>query len=71
MSDGIGMAVVKKVAAALSGSIRWRSSVGAGSTYTIKLPLASETPQMPELDDIKLLARTILPGTLPGFGFRN
>jgi len=71
LSNGIGMAVVKKIAAALSGSIRWRSSVGAGSTYTIKLPLASETPDLPELDDIKFLARVILPESMPRFRLGN
>lgn len=71
MSDGIGMAVVKKIAAALSGSIRWRSSVGAGSTYTIKLPVASESPDLPEFSDIKLLAHTILPETMPRFKLGN
>ena len=73
MSDGVGMAIVKKLAAALSGSIGWRSSVGAGSTYTIKLPVAAEADDMRELSDIKLLARNLidLPGSMPGFGFRN
>jgi signal transduction histidine kinase len=73
MSSGIGVAVVKKIAAALSGSIGWRSSVGAGSTYTIKLPLASESSDLPELSDLKLLARNLveLPETMPRFGFRN
>jgi signal transduction histidine kinase len=73
MSDGIGMAIVKKLAAAVSGSIRWRSSVGAGSTYTIKLPVASEPEELPELSEMKLLARSIIemPETMPRFGFRN
>jgi two-component system sensor histidine kinase/response regulator len=71
LSNRIGMAVVKKIAAALSGSIYWRSSVGAGSTYTIKLPLTSESPDLPELDDIKLLARTILPESMPRFRLGN
>jgi signal transduction histidine kinase len=71
MSNGVGMAIVKKVAAALSGSIRWRSSVGTGSTYTIKLPVARESNELPELSDIKLLARNIMPNSTPGFGFRN
>ena len=73
MSNGIGAAIVKKVAAALSGSIRWRSSVGAGSTYTIILPVASKSNELPEFSDIKLLARSIieLPESMPRFRFGN
>lgn len=71
--NGVGLGIVKKVAAAVSGSIGWRSSVGAGSTYTIKLPVASESDDAQELPDIKLLARSIIemPNTVPRFGFRN
>lgn len=73
ISSGVGVAIVKKLAAALSGSIRWRSSVGAGSTYTIKLPVAGVSRNLPELSEIKLLARSLveLPESMPHFGFRN
>lgn len=70
-SNGVGAAVVKKIATALSGSIGWRSSVGTGSTYTIKLPLASDKTDLPEFSDIKLLAHTILPETMPRFKLGN
>lgn len=73
ISKGVGVAIVKKIATTLSGSIGWRSSVGAGSTYTIKLPVAPESKDLPELSDIKLLARSIieLPEAMPRFGLRN
>lgn len=60
ISSGIGMAIVKKLAEALSGSIRWRGDSDSGSAFILKLPAASESIDSPEFSDIKLLARRIV-----------
>jgi signal transduction histidine kinase len=73
LSDGIGVAIVKKCSQALSGSIRWRSSLGSGSTFTIKLPVSSVPNGSFKLSDIKLLAHTFvdLPESSRTFYTRN
>jgi len=40
---GIGLSMVQQIVAALGGEIRLESRVGAGSTFTIVLPLASHS----------------------------
>jgi signal transduction histidine kinase len=39
---GIGLAMVKQISEAMGGEIRLQSEVGAGSTFTILLPLAED-----------------------------
>lgn len=39
-TQGLGMAIVKKCSAVLSGSIKWRSNSNSGSTITLKLPIS-------------------------------
>jgi signal transduction histidine kinase len=38
---GIGLAIVRKAVERMNGSVRVRSAEGAGTTFTIELPLAS------------------------------
>ncbi len=72
-STGTRLAIVKKLAEALSGSIRWRSALSSGSTFTLKLPVSVETSDALETSDIKMLACNILetPGSTPAFYSRN
>ena len=39
-SNGLGLSIVKKLAEAMSGSVDCRSVLGAGATFTVRLPLA-------------------------------
>jgi two-component system sensor histidine kinase SenX3 len=72
-SAGVRLAVVKKLAETLSGSVRWRSALGSGSTFTLKLPISNGPAGTADLPDIKMLARNIveLPETMPRFASRN
>jgi signal transduction histidine kinase len=72
-SAGVRLAIVKKLAETLSGSVRWRSALGSGSTFTLKLPVSTETAKNVDSPDIKLLARNIVepPESLPRFAARN
>jgi signal transduction histidine kinase len=40
-STGLGLAIAKRLAEALSGRIECQSTAGAGATFTLRLPLAS------------------------------
>lgn len=41
---GLGIAIAKEIAHALRGTLTYASSLGAGTTATLTLPLAAETP---------------------------
>ena len=43
---GLGLAIVKHIALAHRGSVDVQSAVGQGSTFTIRLPCAAESPQL-------------------------
>jgi len=72
-SAGIRLAIVKRLAETLSGSVRWRSALGSGSTFTLKLPVSTGSAETLDLPDIKMLARNIVetPEPTPRFASRN
>jgi signal transduction histidine kinase len=42
-SNGLGLSIVKRLAEAMSGSVRCQSVLGAGATFALQLPVWSET----------------------------
>ncbi len=61
ISSSIGMAIVKRLAEALSGSLRWRGDSDSGSTFTLRLPAAvSKSSDAPEFSDIKMLTHRLV-----------
>lgn len=72
-SDGVRLAIVKKLAETLSGSVRWRSALGSGSTFTLKLPVSNSPADTADLPEIKMLARNIVesPQSFSRFAARN
>ncbi|HEY1787711.1 MAG TPA: HAMP domain-containing sensor histidine kinase [Verrucomicrobiae bacterium] len=72
-SEGVRLAIVKKLAETLSGSVRWRSAMGSGSTFTLKLPVTTGATDIVDLPEIKMLERNIVdsPETMPRFASRN
>ena len=43
---GLGLAIVKHIMAAHQGTVQVESVVGRGSTFTLRLPLAAQAPQV-------------------------
>jgi signal transduction histidine kinase len=72
-STGVRLAIVKKLAETLSGSVRWRSALGSGSTFTLKLPVSTNPADVVDLPDIKMLSRNIVESSesTPRFASRN
>lgn len=72
-SAGVRLAIVKKLAETLSGSVRWRSAMGAGSTFTLKLPVSAAPAETVDVPDIKMLERNIveLAEPMPRLAARN
>jgi len=70
---GVRLDIVKKLAETLSGSVRWRSALGSGSTFTLKLPLSTGPAETVDLPDIKMLAHNIVesPELMPRFSTAN
>ncbi len=68
-STGLGLAIVKKLAEAMEGSVQCRSALGAGSTFSLKLPVSAQPVPASESSDIKLLERNII--ELPRIESRN
>jgi signal transduction histidine kinase len=71
-STGLGLAIVKKLAEAMSGSIQCLSTLGSGSTFVLRLPVAMPSAGTQE-SEMKLLARNIieLPGSVQGLQSRS
>jgi len=72
-STGLGLAIVKKLAEAMSGSIQCFSTLGSGSTFTLRLPVSVASSASQELSEIKMVARNLieLPGPISGLQSRN
>jgi signal transduction histidine kinase len=72
-SAGVRLDIVKKLAETLSGSVRWRSALGSGSTFTLKLPVSTAAAEIGDLPDIKMLTRDVVDSeeSSPRFASRN
>jgi len=46
-SNGLGLSIVKRLAEAMSGSVRCESVLGAGATFSLLLPVSSEAASSP------------------------
>jgi len=56
---GLGLAIVKHIMSAHQGSVHVQSTVGRGSTFTLRLPLS--TPSVGEPPDVEPLASVVEP----------
>jgi signal transduction histidine kinase len=67
-STGLGLAIVKKLAEAMSGSIQCLSTLGSGSTFVLRLPVASQ-PIKAGSSDAKMPGNNII--EMPNLRTRN
>jgi signal transduction histidine kinase len=74
-STGLGLAIVKKLAEAMLGSVQCHSVLGAGSTFTLRLPVSTEKGepkgQLTELKEVINRNVVELPGAITGMQSRN
>jgi signal transduction histidine kinase len=59
-STGLGLAIVKKLAEAMSGSIQCLSTLGSGSTFALRLPVAAQPINTDESSEAKMLGPKII-----------
>lgn len=67
-STGLGLAIVKKLAEAMAGSIQCLSTLGSGSSFVLRLPVASE-PINAETSEAQSSERNII--EIPHFRARS
>jgi signal transduction histidine kinase len=59
-STGLGLAIVKKLAEAMAGSIQCASTLGAGSTFALRLPVSNQPINAAALSDAKSLPPNVI-----------